>query len=164
RLLSPAFVLMTCILTLSAAMGAITAERQRDTWPGLLATPLTGREILRAKMLGAVWRVAILVAMVAAFDTAALVAGALQPLGWLAALAGLGSSTWFYAALGTYGALKGNDPRRSSAYTLGPMMAMVFSPMACLLRWVSVPFVVGAASMPFVTGLVLVSFRDIREA
>ena len=32
----------------------IVIERERDTWSGLIATPLTGKEILRAKMIGSV--------------------------------------------------------------------------------------------------------------
>ncbi len=39
------------------AAEGIISERARETWDGLIATPLDGRTILRAKMIGAAWRV-----------------------------------------------------------------------------------------------------------
>jgi hypothetical protein len=47
-------VLGVCFMLLLAARGAglVTIEKERDCWISLLSTPLTGGEIMRAKMLG----------------------------------------------------------------------------------------------------------------
>ena len=77
------------IRILVAGGESIERERQRDTWLGLLATPLSGWEILRAKMLGAVWRVRGTAFLLAGLWAIGLLAGAVHPLGFLAALAWL---------------------------------------------------------------------------
>ncbi|QDU59813.1 ABC-2 family transporter protein [Planctomycetes bacterium Pan216] len=42
---------LTYIWVAIRAASSVTAERERDTWLSILSTPLTGREIVRAKML-----------------------------------------------------------------------------------------------------------------
>ena len=83
-----------------AAFRSVAAERKSDTWLGLIATPLSGWEILRAKMLGAVWYARGYAVTMLTLWTLGLLAGALHPLGFLAGLAGLAASTAFYVALG----------------------------------------------------------------
>src|SRR5262249_32553389 len=48
--------LVALIVVAGAAAEGVAAERARGTWDSLLATPLDGREILTAKMAGAVWK------------------------------------------------------------------------------------------------------------
>ena len=44
---------MLLLLLLAArASGLVTYEKERDCWHSLVATPLTGREIMRGKMWG----------------------------------------------------------------------------------------------------------------
>ena len=38
-----------------ASASSVTIEREKDTWVSLTATPLTGWEILHAKVMGAIW-------------------------------------------------------------------------------------------------------------
>ena len=38
-----------------ASASSVTIEREKDTWVSLTATPLTGWEILRGKVMGAIW-------------------------------------------------------------------------------------------------------------
>ena len=47
------------LLILARAAAGITGEKERDTWNALMSTPLTGNEILVAKMLGSIWAVRI---------------------------------------------------------------------------------------------------------
>jgi hypothetical protein len=83
-----------------AASKSISMERRCDTWLGLIATPLTGWEILRAKMLGAVWYARGYIVTMIALWTIGLLAGALHPLGFLAGLTELAALTAFCTALG----------------------------------------------------------------
>ena len=38
-----------------ASASSVTIERERDTWVSLTATPLTGWEFVRGKLVGAMW-------------------------------------------------------------------------------------------------------------
>lgn len=48
----PMMAFLALLLVTSRAAGSLTAEKEQDTWLTLLSTPLTGREIVRAKILG----------------------------------------------------------------------------------------------------------------
>ncbi|HZW29958.1 MAG TPA: ABC transporter permease subunit, partial [Isosphaeraceae bacterium] len=101
--------LVALVVVAGAAAEGVAAERARGTWDSLLATPLSGREILPAKMLGAVWKARWGGLLLAGLWSAGLLAGSLHPLGVAAALSVLGVSTWFMAALGTYVSLVSRD-------------------------------------------------------
>ena len=94
--------LLYVLMVAGAAAESVAAERERDTWLGLIATPLTGWEILRAKMLGAIWRTRGLALLMLALWIVGLLAGAVHPLGFLAALAGMVVSCGFLAAPGGF--------------------------------------------------------------
>ena len=66
----------------------------------MIATSLTAWEILRAKMLAAIWRARNAGLMLIALWVVGLVAGAVHPLGFLNAVAGLIAIGAFYAAVG----------------------------------------------------------------
>ena len=68
--------------TTSAA--GIATERAKETWNSLIATPLTVRDILRSKMLAALWQMPWMLATVLVLWTIGLIAGAIHPLGYLA--------------------------------------------------------------------------------
>ena len=72
------------------ATEGIVSERARETWDSLIATPLTARDILRSKMLAALWRMRLLLAILLGLWTIGLVAGAIHPLGFVARCACLG--------------------------------------------------------------------------
>ena len=101
------------ILTGAAAEG-LAGEKERDTWLGLLATPLSGWEILRAKMLGALWRARVVSLPMLALWTVGLLAGALHPLGFLAAVVGLVATSGLGMAFGTTVALWSRDRKQAT--------------------------------------------------
>lgn len=53
---SALLVLVVALVAVAHGAGAITSEREGDTWISLTCTDLTGAEILRGKLLGALWR------------------------------------------------------------------------------------------------------------
>jgi hypothetical protein len=106
RQLSVLFAMVYVFAIVGGAVEGVKGERVRDTWLGLIATPLTGREILRAKMLGPVLRSLGGALTMIGLWTVGLIAGAVHPLGLLAAVTGLALSAWFYAAIGVSSALR----------------------------------------------------------
>ena len=152
------------VLTGAAATG-IPEERERDTWTGLLATPLSGAEILRAKMLGALWRARECAAWLLAPWIVGLVTGALHPLGFVASLVHVCVSSWMFLALGTYCSLWA--PGRDTATTRAvlPALALAVSglvPVFLAGRPGSV--LVAAGSPPFLTWASLLSYEDVHAA
>jgi len=143
----------------------VAVERERDTWLGLIATPLTGREVLRAKMLGAAWRARSVSLGMAGLWGLGLVTGAVHPLGFAAAAVGLGVSTWLVVAFGTFVSLWSSDRKQANARALLPAMLLPMTglvlaglPARMATLWVEV------GSMPFLTWAILVSHDDVRAA
>jgi ABC-type transport system involved in multi-copper enzyme maturation permease subunit len=86
----------------AAGLGAdgIIAERSRETWSSLIATPLTARDILWAKSLATFWRFRLIVGTMVVLWTLGLIAGAIHPLGFVLGMLVLFSWTWFMVAWG----------------------------------------------------------------
>jgi ABC-type transport system involved in multi-copper enzyme maturation permease subunit len=112
RMLTASMILWLTATIFSLAFESIKGERRRDTWIGLLATPLTPREILRGKALGALWKLRWAAFTLVAPLTVGLLAGAVHPLGYLATLAFLAALGLFYADLGLLMALQEWDPEK----------------------------------------------------
>ena len=103
----------------TASAGSVTTEREEDTWISLVATPLEGREILRAKMLGAPRRCRGLAILMLALWALGAAAGALHPIALLTAPAMLAILTWFFVALGTWASLRSRTTTRALALAMG---------------------------------------------
>jgi hypothetical protein len=138
------FVMAFIATVFSVAVEGIKGERRRDTWLGLIATPLSGREILRAKMLGALWKSRDSALTLLGLWTIGLLSGAIHPVGFLASVAFLAVSGVFYAALGLSGALRECGPDKVPFEALSPiwapiafgaLVALTFGPIA--LAWAS---------------------------
>ena len=86
------FLRVVCTFTyvlggLGAAIAAacgITSEREQDTWISLISTPLSGEEIVRAKMIGAAWRMRWLGGFLVGLWTIGLICGAVHPIAFVA--------------------------------------------------------------------------------
>ena len=64
-----------------ASASSVTLEREEDTWVSLTSTPLTGWQILRAKVLGAIWNQRGFGAVLVFLWLMALLTGAVQSAG-----------------------------------------------------------------------------------
>jgi ABC-type Na+ efflux pump permease subunit len=156
---------LIALVTAGMASEGITSERARETWDSLIATPLTARDILRSKMLAALWRMRALVATLLGLWAIGLVAGAIHPIGFLVAVLGLTALIWLMLAFGVFISIGAKD----AAATTGPTMGLIFMlagsgalPLLLPVRWSSV--ILGSGSPPFVSFLSLVSYRDVRNA
>ena len=127
------------ITTLSFGAESVARERRRDTWLGLLGTPLSGRDIVRGKVLGSLWRGRDTLAALLALWAAGLASGAVHPLGFLAAVVWLGVSAPLYGAIGVATALSSDRPQwpvnpadwpLTLVASLGMLLLLTVVPMA----------------------------------
>jgi ABC-type transport system involved in multi-copper enzyme maturation permease subunit len=160
---------------MTAALGAIYAltiagiasegivrERVKETWLGLIATPLSGREIFQDKMLGALWRARAVAALVVALWLSGVLGGAVHPLGFLAAIAVLAVSSWFFAALGTYGSLRSSTVASASNATILPVLVLGMTGLLPRLLPESMRSILyGVGSMPLLEYLSLMSYAEV---
>jgi hypothetical protein len=144
----------------------LVRERAKETWTSLLATPMTGRKILRAMFRAAVWRFREGIAIVLALWTIGLIAGAVHPLGYLAAMLELAASTWFYMTYVTSRTLAAFPTKDASAATgqgLGLVMILLGSGALPFLLPAGLSSVLlGAGSLPLMLWLSLLSYRDLH--
>jgi ABC-type transport system involved in multi-copper enzyme maturation permease subunit len=115
-----------------ASASSIAGERERGTWTSLVTTTLGPWEILRAKMLGAIRAGGPLGILAVACWLLGLALGAVHPLGFLAAIAGLAAMAWFVAALGTYCSLGSKTTSGAVARTIGTLLTINLVPILVL--------------------------------
>ena len=126
--------LVWVVAVASSAACGLTAEREEDTWISLIGTRLEGREILRAKRVGALLRPRGPALTLLALWAVGVAAGAIHPLAALALAAELLAVGGFATALGTYLSLRATTTARALAATLGVVFAIVVGlPVAGLM-------------------------------
>ena len=101
-----------------ASASGVTIEREADTWVALTSTPLTGWEILRAKVLGAIWNQRGFAAVLIFLWLFGLVTGVVHPLRVLGSVAIVGVLTWLVAALGVYYSLRSRRTAKALTSTI----------------------------------------------
>lgn len=160
-------VVNTCLLVVlqlgaaSVASAGLTGEREGDTWVSLIATPLTPFQIVRAKLVGALWATRWIAALWLALAVIGLGLGALHPVGFVAATLVTTVYVVWAAALGLFCSLRA---RSSTRALLATVATMIFCNGLYLLAFV--PFelntvlpLVGVT--PFVGASSLVTYRDV---
>ena len=110
------------LCTAASAAASISGEREEDTWISLTSTSLTGREILRAKLWGAILRFKILGYTMAVLTFLALVTGAVHPIGVVATTVVCAVLLYFTASLGTYCSLRSKTTLRALSLTILPLI------------------------------------------
>jgi hypothetical protein len=115
-------------------------------------------------MIGAVWRAKGFLLVLVALWVVALLAGALHPIGFLAALASLGVMTCFYVALGTYVSLWSPDRRQAVGRVVLPAMLPMSGVVLLFLPQGVGSVILGTASMSFITWASLLSYEDLVAA
>ena len=108
------YVTLTITLLLSfivagTATEILMLESRKETWGSLLATPLSGREILRSTILSLIWRLRGTFAIVVILCTIGLLAGAVHPLGYLFTMLNLAASLWMFAVWGVRASVGAKD-------------------------------------------------------
>ena len=102
----------------SDAAAGLTSERERDTWVSLITTPLTGREIVRAKVLGALWGIRHTAVVFVGLVFSGVVAGSVHPLGMIAVFAEFAAFTAMGSTMGTWVSLRARSTTQALAITI----------------------------------------------
>ena len=164
RQVTTVFHMMFLLIIAGAASESLSGEKERDTWLGLIATPLSGEEILRAKMLGSIGKMRGWIVAMLFLWLIGLTAGAIHPLGLLAALANSLLSCWLLTAVGVRASLWARDRKEAMNRTFIPAMVLSMSvlfmirvPTAFANIWMALP------CPPVSTWLSLVSYEEVRE-
>ncbi len=105
-----------------AAAASFTSEHEEDTWVSLTATDLTGREIVFAKMFGAMKRGRIFGGLIIFLALLGAGLGSISPIAVPIVILGMGIYAWSAAALGVWISLHLRTTWRAQFLT-----------MACLL-------------------------------
>lgn len=163
RQFSALFVMLYVAMMCGTPAMSIIHERERDTWNGLLATSLTAWEILRAKILAALWRAREAGLMLIALWTVGLLAGAVHPLGFVSAGVSLIVIGAFYAAAGVFLSLQSGERKQTNNMILLVVLCVLpISGLAILLPG-SASILLGACSTPFVIWSSLFSYEDVAS-
>ncbi len=156
------FDVVYIFLVAGYAVEGLAKERERETWLGLIATPLTGREILRAKMLGSIWKARWLALVMMALWLVGLLVGAVHPVGFLMATAGLVVSCWFLSALGVSVSLWSRDRNQATGRAIVPVALCVGLGLLPFASPSPAAAVLAANMIPFQAWASLLSYEDVH--
>ncbi len=154
---------LSALGTAASAAGGVTGEKEEDTWTSLTATDLNGREILFAKMVGAVWGMRGLLAMMAALGLIGVAAGAVHPFGLIAVAVETAVFLWFAAALGTFFSLYLKTTTKALAATIAALIFVNGGYLLCCMPVWRETSAVGSGCSPLVYGASLISYQDVSD-
>ena len=161
RILSGVVYVVWALAIASASSGSVAHEREEDTWTSLMATPLEGFNILRAKMLGAVWGTRWLGALLLVLWTVGLATGSLHLLGYVAAIVESVVFIWFATALGTSVSLWSKHSGRALTATLGIMLVLNGGYTLCCIPLQPDTTLIVLGITPAVLGISLMSYENV---
>ena len=147
----------------SSAASGLSSEREEDQWISLISTPLTGREILRAKMIGPVWGLRLVAFLMFLLWLVGLLVGSIHPFGLAACLVEFAVFTWFLTALGTWFSLRSKNSTRSLASTMALLIFLNGGYLFCCIPFRPDTPAIAAGSTPFIFALSLLSVKDFGE-
>jgi ABC-type transport system involved in multi-copper enzyme maturation permease subunit len=145
----------------SLAAAGVTGEREEDTWTSLITTPLSGEEILRAKMLGAAWGTRALGFLLIVLWVLGLAAGAVHPLGFVAVVIETAIFIWFAAALGVTLSLGARSSARAQGTTIALLATFNGLYFLCCIPLGPDSWFFGSGITPLIEGISLVSYEQI---
>ena len=161
---SSTFLFVLLLLSVaSAAAVSMTSEREQDTWTSLTGTLLTDREIVMAKIRGALWSSKRLVLALLIMWSVGLLAGAIFPLGVLAAVVGLFVFCGFTAALGVWISLRAKNSTRALFATIFWLLMFNIGYLIVIPAPVLESDLSFAGVMPFMQWAALVSYPDVSS-
>ncbi len=118
----PFIYLLGILIVAGSAAAAITAEHEDDTWVSLTATDVTGREIVLAKLLGAVRRGARLGSMIVLLLIGGVITGAIHWASVPTLVVAVGVYAWFASALGLWISMFLRSIWRAQFLTIGLLL------------------------------------------
>ena len=132
RFVIPLLYVVGILSVAGAAAASITAEHEDDTWTSLTSTDLTGREIILAKQLGALWRPRGVVAAIWLLVVAGCLVGSLHSVSLTLISIALLIYGWFAVALGTWISLQLRSTWRAQFLTTASLLLINLTGQAIL--------------------------------
>ena len=120
----------------SACASSVAGEREAETWVSLTSTPLTGWQIVRGKILGAVWNQRAFAAGMIGIWLVGLVTGYMHPLGIVFSAALVGLLTWLVAIIGIHASIRARTTARALGSTVGVLWLLNGHAAICVLWFV----------------------------
>jgi len=161
RVIGACFYTACAVGVAAAAAGGITGEKEGDTWAGLLASDLTGREILRAKILGSARGGRWVLGGLALPWILGTAAGAVHPLGLAAVLVETAVFLWFAAALGTVCSIRCRTTTRALGWTMGILALLNFGPLLIRIIFPTEGLLIDLGCTPLIQAMSLLSYHDV---
>jgi ABC-type transport system involved in multi-copper enzyme maturation permease subunit len=161
--------LLGLISVAAIAATSVTGEREGGTWTSLASTLVTGREVARAKVIGALGALRRLAFPLLIIWDVGLMTGSVHPAGVVAAVAGFAIFLWYAAAIGVFCSMVSKTSEQAIGATLlvlfvGNVLPLLFVPLNLIGTltgsWSAVYL---AGSTPFMEWASLVSPIDIHE-
>ena len=146
----------------SAAASAVVYEREADTWTSLIATPLTGLEIIRAKLIGAVWGLRGLVLLFLTLGLIGVAAGALHPIAFMAAVVETVVFLAFAAGLGMFFSVPAKSTARAMALTALVLIVVNGGYTMCCIPLQANSPLIALGVTPAILPITLLSYDDFR--
>jgi ABC-type transport system involved in multi-copper enzyme maturation permease subunit len=147
-------------VAVTAASG-LTSEREEDTWISLIATTLTGEEILTAKLVGAIWSARLLIAALLAMWACGVLTGSLHPFGMLLAMGQLVCYLGFAAAIGLAMSLWARTTARSLGFTIATLLFLNGGYLLVFLLVDTESALIAFGATPYILAASLWSYRDV---
>ena len=160
----------SCMLLLLAARaaGLVSAEKERDCWMSLLATPLSGREIMTGKMWGNLYSVRWPLLVL----TGAWALGVFVEPGFIIAVLAMAGTflllAWYVTNLGLFFSLRSPTTLRAMGATLGTLIFTAGGYLFCCCTVMagtggpnSVMLIIFAPCIPFLLGFPGIAYYEI---
>jgi ABC-type transport system involved in multi-copper enzyme maturation permease subunit len=147
----------------SASAHSLTGERDEDTWVSLVSTPLTPFEILRAKLVGALWTMRWVVALWLAFAISGLAVGSLHPVGFFAGWTLMVVYSLFICALGMTYSLRSRTSGRALLATIFTLVVMNGMYLLLSIPFQSESVVICFGVTPMFEAISLMSYNDFND-
>ncbi len=163
RGISTAVYILWLLGIASSAATGLTSEREEDQWLSLTSTPLSGEEIVRAKMIGPVWGLRWVAYLLFGLWGIGLAIGSIHPLGVAACLAEFAVFTGFLTALGTFFSLRSRNSTRSLASTMALLIFLNGGYLFCCIPLRPNTAAIMAGSTPALFAISMLSPEDIRD-
>ncbi len=122
RFVVPLLYLFGILGVAGFAAASFTSEHEEDTWVSLTATDLTGREIVLAKLLGAMKRGRRFAELIVVLSLVGVIANSIDILSVPCLIIALGIYGWFAAALGVWISLHLRSTWRSQFLTMASLL------------------------------------------
>jgi ABC-type transport system involved in multi-copper enzyme maturation permease subunit len=124
RFVAPLLYMSMMVAIAAVAAAAVTSEHEEDTWVSLTSTDLTGREIVFAKLRGAMERGYRISAVLVMLALAGVVCGSVHILSVPALMVALPVYGWFAAALGIWISMQLRSTWRAQFLTIACLILL----------------------------------------